>query len=135
MDNIIFSDGFNAYALPFVFVLLGVLANLLGKPDSQKHVYRNDFAVCSTVLLLSISTVFADAHAFQNSAEATAEAFLSWVLILVFCLMLSLVHDRITSWIDEANGTPTYRKHLLWGIWLPNVVSVVIFMVYKASIG
>lgn len=132
MSNFLSSDVFNTYLLPLVFVLLGVLANMLGKKDGQQHDFSTDLAVGSTVFLLSISTVFADMYASRKLAQPPPlDAFFAWLMFFLVLLLASLVNDRFNSWVKDGQGRKLERKHGIWGVGVPVILSFGFFVLYK----
>ena len=59
--NSFFSDPrFHIVGIPILFVIIGVLANRLGRKDNDNSPPQNLWAVGTTLLLMSLGTVFAD---------------------------------------------------------------------------
>lgn len=131
MAEFLKSTLFGSYVLPLIFVILGVVVNLLGRRDNSRHIFRNDLAVGSTVCLLSISTVFSDVH--YASSDQLAE-FLGWLLLMIAVLLGSLLNDRFGSWDRDGNGDPLEVKRWFFGIILPIAVSCALFIIYKYNI-
>lgn len=132
MSNFLSSDLFNTYLLPLVFVGLGILVNMLGKKDGQEHDFSTDLAVGSTVFLLSISTVFSDMHASRKQAQPPPlDDFFAWLMFFLILLLASLVNDRFNSWIKDGNGNKLEKKHPVWGVGVPVLLSLAFFVLYK----
>lgn len=132
MSDFLSSDGFNTYILPLIFVGLGILVNMLGKKDGLRHDFSNDFAVGSTVFLLSISTVFSDMHSSRKQAQPPPlDDYFAWLMFFLVFLLASLVNDRFNSWARDTSGNKLEQKNLLWGVFVPVVLSFVFFVIYK----
>jgi hypothetical protein len=114
--------------VPILFVLVGVLANRLGRRDSDISPMRNFWAVGTTVFLMSLGSVAADT---RNASSADLNKYLGWIIIFIVLLFISLDQDRYRSWDRDDNGKPTDIKNMFWGILLPDIVSVISFAIYR----
>ena len=130
--DIISSKWFNVICVPVLFVLIGALANALGRRDGDKSPLRNVWAVGTSVILMSFGSVFSDMR-LANS-ESLSD-YLFWVIAIIILLFISMHQDRYKSWIHDNDGNPTDKKHMFWGVIIPNLVSVSVFYSYRISMG
>jgi hypothetical protein len=117
-----------AIAIPMVFVLIGVLANRLGRRDGDDSPRRNDWAVGTTLLLTTLGVVASDLPTFAQRNDFVT-FFGAFILYLAF-VFLSIDNDRYRSWERKSDGQPLTTKHIVWGILLPNVIGLVSFFAY-----
>ncbi len=130
MSKVLSNNLFHALAMPVLFVLVGVLANRLGRRDGDNSPMRNVWAVGTTVFLISLGAVAAD---IRNAISTDLNKYLGWFIIFIVLLFLSLDHDRYRSWQRDQTGNPTNIKRLFWGIFLPNFVSILSFAIYRIT--
>ncbi len=130
MKQILSNPAFHIFGVPIIFVIIGALANRLGRRDGDTSPLKNLWAVGTIVFLMSLGSVAADIR----SAPATdLLSYLGWIIVFIVLVLVSVDHDRYGSWV-RTNGEPTDEKHTFWGIILPNLLSVSIFAVYRMTI-
>ena len=122
--------------LPLLFAAIGVLAKRLGRRDGDDSPLRNDWAVGTSVSLMTFGKIASDLLDLLASAVVPTTGYTSeigWWLFGMVCAIFFLIHqDRFNSWCKGPNGTLDKRKHLFRGVLLPDLVSIVIFACYQA---
>ena len=123
---------FQILVLPVILLLIGVFAKRLGKRDGDDSPGLNDWAVSTTVLLMTFSKVSADIPLVsQDLRELTETIF--WLFGILFVIFLSIDHDRFRSWVKDATGHPTKDKRLFIGVLWPDVLSILVFSAYQTE--
>ena len=115
-------------ATPIVFVIVGVLANRLGRKDGDNTPLVNYFAAGTTVLMMSLATIFGDVHI---NSSGSVDGHFGWMLLFLLLIFISIDIDRYSSWERDCNGYPTNRKNLFKGVLLPNFVGILAFIIYR----
>ena len=128
MAKLLTMDTFHALGVPILLVLVGVLANRLGRRDGDTSQMRNLWAVGTTVFLMSLGSVAAD---IRNAPSTDLSKYLGWISIFIVLLFVSLDQDRYRSWQRDSHGNPTDIKHMFWGILLPDIISIISFAIYR----
>lgn len=128
------SHPLHAFGVPLAFLFLGILANLSGRRDGSKEPIRNYFAVGTTGFLMSLGTTITDASRLIDTPEKLAPLLL-WIIIFFLLVMVSINHDRYLSWKVCSDGkTLSDLKRPFIGIIIPNIVSIIAFVVYSNAI-
>jgi hypothetical protein len=52
---------------------------------------------------------------------------------LLVAIFFSIDHDRYGSWLRTPDGEPTDRKSIFLGIFLPDLLSLIIFWIYQSE--
>lgn len=126
--NLFFSPFFQAIAIPLAFVLIGVYANKLGRRDGDRAPKINDFAVGTTVFLTMLGAISSDLYTIQ---KGNIELLAGWLPTNICLLFISLDNDRNDSWKKDRQGLPTEHKHIIRGVILPTLLSLVVFGYYQ----
>lgn len=113
---------------PLVFVVIGVLANRLGRKDGDKTPKINYFSVGTSVILMTLATIISDVHVDVNG---NVQGNFGWLTIYILFVFVSIDIDRYSSWERTAQGRPTGRKHFWKGVLLPNTFGVGAFCLYR----
>lgn len=116
-------------AIPFFLMVIGVMARRLGRADRDSSPRRNDLAVGTTLLLMSLGTILGDIH---GSTPETLPKLLIWLVGVLAAAWISVDHDRSNSWVRNEEGLPTNQKRIFLGIILPDVVCFTVFAAYQA---
>lgn len=117
--------------LPIMFVVIGMLAKRLGKRDGDDAPRINDWAVSTSIILMTFSKIAGDLVEYENENKHSPVPVWCLYLILLF-LFFSIEHDRFKSWkMDKQSGTLTKEKKLLCGIIIPNIISILLFAIYQ----
>lgn len=120
-----------AVLVPLIFVFLGLFAKQLGRRDGDNTPPINDWAVGTSIVLMTISHISADLLAFEETDKKISTSVLVFILLLFFFLY-SIYHDRNRSWKkDKQTGIKTGEKSLFVGVLLPNLISVILFIIYQ----
>lgn len=90
---------FQAIAPPAFFLAIGVFANRLGRRDGDDSPRRNDWAVSTTVMLMTLGKVTADLIGRSEPANT-----LLWMLGILFAVFVSIEHDRYRTWVKDDEG-------------------------------
>lgn len=124
------SPGFRIVGVPILLMMVGLFAQRLGRRDNDPSPRRNDWAVATTVLLMALGVVLDDLWGSVGSKVTTT---LAWLIGLLVAIFFSIDHDRYGSWLRTPDGKPTDRKSVFLGIFLPNLLSLIIFWIYQKS--
>ena len=130
MESFLLSSWYSNIVLPILFVILGVLANRLGRQDNDVNPKRNLWAVGTPVLLMSLGTLLSEI----GKSESNIQAHSIWLTIFLFLLFLSIDIDRYGSWVRDEEGNPTNYKKVFTGIICPDIISVIAFYIYRISV-
>lgn len=121
---------FQVIGAPLAFLLIGVFARRLGRRDGDDSPRRNDWAVATTVLLMTLGSVSGDLlEAIRRGDNAQNAAY--WLIGLLCATFVSVERDRYTSWVLGADNKPSRLKRILGGIIFPDVVALLIFSAYQ----
>jgi hypothetical protein len=127
--NILSNPAFHIVGVPLIFALIGVFANRLGRRDNDDEPEINDWAVGTTILLTLLGTIAADLPLSSNGGNISTVS--GWFTGVLFTLFISIDNDRFRSWERDAQGLPTKRKHLYWGVIAPIIVCSALFVLYQ----
>ena len=106
--GLVTSPIFQAIAIPIAFLFIGVYAKRLGRRDGDDSPRINDWAVSTSILLMTLGTVAADLKNVKAAGDVIV--LLLWVIGLLVCLFLSLDYDRYRSWkLDGDRNRPKRR--------------------------
>jgi hypothetical protein len=114
--------------VPFILMIIGVLARRLGRADGDPTPRRNDWAVGTTLLLMALGTILGD---LRDEPSATV-SLLFWLLGVLVAVFVSLDYDRFKSWGRDPAGLPTKEKRIFVRIILPDMICFGIFAAYQA---
>ena len=131
MGKLFASATFQTFGVPIVFVVTGILAKGLGLRDGDSSPKRNLCAIATSVFLMSFGTILTD---MRKADPPQIPDHISWAVVILVLLFASVQVDRYVSWVRDANGRPTDCKHMFWGIFLPDVVSIFIFALYRLNV-
>jgi len=133
MKEILSNQAFHVLGVPFIFVCIGVFANRLGRHDGDNNPPLNDLAVGTITLITALGAIAADLPSAKTDNDFLT--FAGWFISVLFALFISIDNDRYRSWKRDKKGTPINpsEKHLFWGIILPNLFSVILFISYLYS--
>lgn len=125
------NDLVQAISIPIIFVGIGLLAKWLGKRERDESTKTNDWAVNTSVILMTLSQIITDVT--EQEAGNGIVAIPGWLVSLsVLWLFISLQIDRSWSWKkDKQTGILTNEKRVVVGIIIPNLISIIIFAGYK----
>lgn len=132
LNSILSSQCFQIAGIPLFLLFIGVLARRLGRRDGDDSPRLNDWAVGTSVLLMAFSAAIND---FRNISQTNQNALvnhLEFLVAMIFCVYLSIDHDRYRSWVRDNNGMPTKKKRLWNGIVFHNLGCIFVFGVYQA---
>ena len=129
MAEIFKSAWFQVAGLPLIFLLIGVYARRLGRRDGDDTPRRNDWAVATSILLMTFGTVASDLRNAKTGEEVAA--LLGWLIGLLIMLFISMDYDRHLAWERDESGLPKQGKRLFVGILIPDSVSLLIFAIYQ----
>jgi hypothetical protein len=127
LTEIIGNRYFQIFGVPMVFMLIGVFAKRLGRRDGDQAPRRNDWAVATTILLMTFGVIAAD---LRLASAASLPELAGWLVGMVFVTLISIDHDRYRSW-QKVGGLASDRKNMFSGIILPDVVAVLVFSAYQ----
>ena len=113
---------------PLIFVVIGILANRLGRKDGDNTPALNYFAVGTSVLIMSLASILSDIQV--DSAGVISGSF-GWITFYILFVFVSIDIDRYTSWERCSSGLPTNKKHIFRGVILPNTIGVGAFCLYR----
>lgn len=131
IEDLLATSSFHIVGVPLIFVLIGVFANRLGRRDGDKAPSVNDWSVGTTTLLTALGAIAADLPNATPTGDFSS--FAGWFSAVLLILFISIDNDRFRSWERNNLGIPTGRKHLWWGVMLPNLLSCAIFIAYQYS--
>lgn len=124
---------------PLGFLVIGVLAKFLGRRDGDDspHRNRNDCAVGTTVLLMTLAKVVADIQIAASQSVTASQSvkypptvdLLLWLIAILLAAFAFVNFDRYVSW--EVGPDNKWRKRLFYGVILPDVAGVIIFVSYQ----
>ncbi len=134
MENILAQSWFHIFCVPILFVLIGAVATSLGRRDGDSSPRKNDWAVGTITLLMTLGTIASDLYTYRKDTEKVSDS-LGWLIVILLPVLLSIKNDRFTSWEKDSSGSPTNSKHIIWGIILPNLIAVFFFALYRYSTG
>jgi hypothetical protein len=100
--------------LAAVFVFAGILVKLLGRRDNDPAPKINDFAVATSISLMTLSKIVADIFSVPSPSRETVLA----EVIGILAPLLFAVMDRFVSWHDLPAGQPR-AKSCGWVFWCP----------------
>lgn len=129
MAEIIKSAWFQVVGLPLIFLLIGVYARRLGRRDGDDTPRRNDWAVATSLLLMTFGTVASDLRNARTGEEIVA--LFGWLIGLLIMLFISMDYDRHLSWERDASDRPQKGKRMFVGILIPDTLSLLIFALYQ----
>jgi hypothetical protein len=109
--------------LAIVFVSFGVLVKFAGRRDNDPSPKRNEFAVSTSVSLMTLSKIFADL--FANTPPS--HALLLMAAIGLLPPLFFAVFDRYVSW-DASNAPP--KKKIWLGIVVPDIMAILVLFSY-----
>jgi hypothetical protein len=123
--------------LPLSFAAVGVLAKKLGRRDGDDSPHINDWAIGTSVVLMTFGKIMADLiDSRGNPVPPTLVGISSeihWELLgIILVIFIFLNHDRFTSWVKNAEGKPDKWKRRFVGVIFPDLVSILIFACYQA---
>lgn len=118
---------FQNFVVPILFLVVGVLANRLGRKDGDSSPPLNLCAAGTSILLMSLAATFTDLG--RVSTQDTT--ILIWILVFMVMLFISIDFDRYGSWERDNEGYPTNRKHFMKGIVAPNIIGISLFIGYR----
>ncbi len=126
------------YLVPIIFILIGGGFTILGRKDNDPSPILNSWAVCTITLLMTFSTIMADIYSNRSDPNKLLD-LTGWIIVTVFLIVLSVIHDRYSSWYPQgkqkANGEIVEVKRFWQGIIFPNLASAVFFIIYRSSLG
>jgi hypothetical protein len=125
---------FQAIVPPLIFLVMGVFANKLGRKDGDDSPRRNDWAVSTTVLLMTFGKVTADLLTRATASESQGRGVggtVVWMLGIIAAVFISMEHDRYRSWVKDSDGKLGKEKRVVVGILVPDIVSIIIFGAYQ----
>lgn len=130
-----FAQWMQVVGLPIVFAIIGVFAKKLGKRDGDDSPHVNDWAVSTSVLMMTFGKVAADCAEFQSAIERKAggENVFWWLIGILLSIFISIEHDRFRSWKKDKNNVVLKEKKLLVGVIIPNLLSVLVFVSYQLN--
>ena len=114
---------FLAAVLP---VPLSAYARRLGRRDGDSSPGRNEAAVSTGVLLMIVGALLKDGAIGQYVPY-------NWLLGSLGLLFVSIDHDRRNSWVWNTEGKATETKAWWRGIIIPDLVALLVFLVYLIS--
>jgi hypothetical protein len=117
-----------AFLLPIGFLLTGVLVQLLTKQGAV-HPNRNDFAVATTTLLMSLAKISGDIFAATDANHK--QSGVNWLLGTGLVAIISVSHDRFTSWLPSRGRGRKRLKKFWMGVVLPDAVAFGVFFTYQ----
>ena len=134
MQQILASKTFHIIGIPLIFIFIGVFINRLGRRDGDNTPKINDWAVGTITLLTALGGIAADlsTQAIAKSEEDILP-LVGWFILVFFALIISIDNDRYRSWKRNNRGFSTNRKHILWGVIFPILLSGSIFVAYQYS--
>jgi hypothetical protein len=127
LHSLITSRVFQVLGVPITFMLIGVFAKRLGRRDGDSAPRRNDWAVATTILLMTLGVITGDLLRVTPGKTADLTAWLVGILLVIF---ISIDHDRYRSWVSTASTT-TDTKRMLMGIVLPDIAAIFVFAAYQ----
>lgn len=132
IHNALASPAFKIFAIPVIFLILGVLSNRVGRRDGDTTPRQNDWAVGTKTLLMTLSKIASD---LEGSTSTTNPELIAWLVGIFFFLFISVDHDRFRSWeLARTLGTAqqaTDKKDIFLGVILPDVVALGLFISYQ----
>ncbi len=134
MQTVLSNPWFHIVVVPIAFVLVGASASSLGRRDGDTSPQRNNWAVGTTLLLMTIGTIAADLHTYSKD-QKIVNTLTGWLIGLMFVTFMSINHDRYTSWQRDGQGSRTDGKHIFWGVILPNTIAAGLYGLYRYSLG
>lgn len=117
---------FQIFGIPAIFLLIGVFAKQLGRRDGDVSPHRNDWAVATTVLLMTLGVIAAD---LRTTTTSTTD-LTAWLVGVLLFTLISIHHDRYRSW-ERAAGAVTDKKKMFIGIVLPDLFAILVFSAYQ----
>jgi len=126
-ESIFKSPWFQNLVVPIIFLVIGILANRLGRKDSDKTPLVNLWAAGTTILLMSLVATISD----LGRANVTDITNLIWIVVFLVMLFISIDFDRYGSWERDEEGLPTDCKHIVRGIVAPNIIGISLFIGYR----
>src|SRR5689334_18182212 len=108
------------------------MARRLGRRDGDDTPRRNDWALSTTILLMSLGKISGDLlEVISKGVDPQKTAHIAyWLLGLVIVTFVSVDRDRYASWVVEGDR-PTRLKRIWGGIVLPDAVALAIFSLYQ----
>jgi hypothetical protein len=88
LHSIIANRDFQVFGVPVIFMSIGIFAKRLGRRDGDSSPQRNDCAVATTVLLMTLGVVVADLRA----PTAVASDLVVWLVGILFVTFISIDH-------------------------------------------
>ncbi len=118
--------------LPILFVVIGMLAKRLGRKDGDDSPRINDWAVSTSIILMTFGKIAADLVEFEGKTNPNVQTHnpVWWLFGVLLTIFISIEHDRFRSWKKDENGLITKEKSLFVGIILPNFASIMVFISY-----
>lgn len=105
---------------------ISAYARRLGRRDGDDSPGRNDLAVSTVVLLMSVGGVLKD---LGNGRHINYY----WLVGGFVALLISIDHDRKYSWILDGEGKPSEKKAIFLGIVVPDVLALLAFFLYLGT--
>src|SRR5215211_7503176 len=96
-SNMVQASWFQAIAPPIAFVLIGMYAKRLGRREGDDSPLRNDWAVSTTVLLMTFAKVITDLLSYSTASQVEGIVVLygvAWIVGLFFAVVASINIDR-----------------------------------------
>lgn len=118
-------------AYPLLLTVVGMYTRRLGRRDGDASPRRNDWAIGTTLLFVTLGVVVSDIRVAPVQTDVSPGV--GWLLIVLLGLVISLDIDRTHSWVRDAGNRMTDTKRLGIGIIGPNIVALGICCGYQGS--
>lgn len=118
---------------PVMLTLVGMYTRRLGRREGDRTPRRNDWALGTTLLIMTFGVVVSDIRAAEPGVDVTPA--LGWLLMTMLGLFVSVDLDREYSWQRERGGSRTEAKDLLVGIIGPNTIALLLYAAYQYQKG
>jgi hypothetical protein len=116
---------------PLMLTLVGMYTRRLGRRDGDASPRRNDWAIGTTLLFMTLGVVVSDIRVAPMEADVSPG--IGWLLTVLLALLASVDIDRTHSWVRDTGNRMTDTKRLGIGIVGPNIVALGIYCGYQVS--
>lgn len=129
MADILSSPWFQTAGVPLLFLLVGVFAKRLARPDGDASPAVNDYALGPTILVGLVGAILTDTRGVVSPEHVDAQ--LGWLSVVLSLLFVFIHDERYYSWRRTVDGVPGREKKLLRGVLLPDLCALVVFALYQ----